>query len=61
MPAGRFHAAGKVHLSCIVTSKMSFQDCRDVLPIVRFSGNAYRAPRIVNEPLGELQGGILEP
>jgi hypothetical protein len=61
MPAGRFHAARKVHLSCIVTSKMSFQDCRDVLPIVRFSGNAYRAPHIVSEPLSELQGGILEP
>jgi hypothetical protein len=58
---GRFHATAKVQLSRIVTGKMSFQDCKDVLPIVGSPGIAYRAPHIWIETLSELQEAILEP
>ena len=58
---GRFHAAARVQLSRIVTGEMSFQDCKDVLPIVGSPGIAYRAPHIGIETLSELQEAILEP
>src|SRR5271169_5788201 len=58
---GQFHATGKVQLSRIVTGKMSFKDCKDVLPIVRSPGNAYLAPHICTTTLSELQEAILEP
>jgi hypothetical protein len=61
MPARLFHAAGKVHVSCIVTSEMSFKDGRDVLPIVRSAGNAYCARHICIGILSELQEAILGP
>jgi len=54
-------ATKTVHLSRIVTRIMSFSHSKDVLPIVRSPRNAYRAPLIRTEFLGELQGGILEP
>jgi hypothetical protein len=56
-----FYATKTVHLSRMVTGVMSFNGCKDVLPIVRNSRNAYRAPHIRIGILSELQGGILEP
>jgi hypothetical protein len=44
--AGRVFAAWRVQVSRIVTGKVSFKNCRDVLPIVRLPGNVYRAPHI---------------
>lgn len=60
-PIGRFHASGKVQLSRIVTGKVSFKDYKDVLPIVRSPGNAYRAPHIRTKTPSELREAILGP
>ena len=44
----------------MVTSKVSSESGKDVLPIARSKGNVYCAPHICNETLGALRGAIPE-